>query len=52
MAPTRDYVSIREAAQILGANPWDVVNLIEAGTLTTVELVEAESLRAYQESQS
>jgi hypothetical protein len=50
MAPSSEYVSIREAAQILGANPWDVINLIEAGELTTVELVEAESLRAYQES--
>jgi hypothetical protein len=52
MASTRDYVSIREAAQILGQNPWDVVNLIEDGHLTTVELIEADSLRAYQESQS
>lgn len=52
MAPSSEYVSIREAAEILGANPWDVVNLIEAGTLTTVELVETDSLRAYQETQS
>jgi hypothetical protein len=42
-------VTIRDAAHILGVKPWDVVELIESGQLQRIELVDAKSLREYQE---
>lgn len=39
------YVSIADAADILGAKPWDVVRLIEADKVRSIQLVDVESLR-------
>lgn len=46
------YMSVAEAAAEIDAKPWDVVRLIEAGELDGVTLVDAESLRQYQEKVS
>ena len=42
-------LTIRDAAHLLGVKPFRVVELIEAGALKRIELVDPESLREYQE---
>jgi len=42
------YIPIQDAAEILGVKPWDVVRLIEAGRVASVELVDADSLTEYR----
>lgn len=49
LPPPTGYVSISEAARIIGAKPWDVVRLIESELVEAVQLVELESLRRHQE---
>lgn len=49
LAP-KHYVSINEAAAALGVKPWEVVRLIEAGQIQTVELVDAASLAQVKEN--
>lgn len=51
MSGAPHYVSINEAADDLGVKPWDVVRLIEAGQVASVQLVEVASLRTYKEGQ-
>lgn len=46
-----DLISISEAAQQLGAKPWEVQRLIDAGRLPAVVLIDTTSLREFQESQ-
>lgn len=43
--PASGYVTIAEAAEIIGGKPWDVVRLIDAGQVSSVQLVDVESLR-------
>lgn len=47
-APSR-YISIAEAADLLDVKPWDVVRLIEADQITSIELVDINSLQAFKE---
>ena len=42
------YVSIAEAAQILGVTPWDVVRLINDRRIETAHLVSVDSLQRHQ----
>ena len=37
-------ITINEAAERLGAKPFDVIRLIDAGEVATVTLVDADSL--------
>jgi hypothetical protein len=46
--PPAGYVSIAQAAQIIGAKPWDVVRLIESERVKAIRLVDLESLRRHQ----
>lgn len=48
---TSTHLSINEAAVRLGVKPWEVCRLIERGELDAVQLVEAESVDAYEERQ-
>lgn len=52
MPGAAQYVSINEAAALLGAKPWDVVRLIESGHVASVQLVEVASLNAYKEQRA
>lgn len=49
-APPR-YVSINDAAELLGVKPWEVVRLIEQGRVIAVELVDVSSLNAYRKEE-
>lgn len=51
MSGAPQYVSINEAASVLGVKPWEVVRLIESGHVASVSLVDAASLNAYKEGQ-
>lgn len=42
------FVSIADAADILGRKPWDVVRLIESEQVRAVQLVDLSSLRRHQ----
>jgi hypothetical protein len=46
--PAAAYITIGEAADILGAKPWDVVRLIEEARLEAVQLVDVASLRKFK----
>lgn len=46
-----ELISISEAADRLGAKPWDVERLLAAGHLQEVVYVDGNSLREYQEQQ-
>lgn len=46
-----ELISISEAASRLGTKPWEVERLLAAGRLQEVVLVDADSLREYQEQQ-
>jgi hypothetical protein len=48
--PGEGYVSIAEAARILGLRPWDVVRLIKSAQIETVELVEVASLHKWRKA--
>lgn len=48
--PPSGYVSIAEAAEIIGSKPWDVVRLIEAEKVSSIQLVSVESLHAFREA--
>lgn len=52
MPPPTGYITIAEAADMLGAKPWDVVRLIESEKLHAVQLVDVESLRRHQEQRA
>ena len=38
------YITIAEAAEVIGVKPFEIVRLIDAGQVRTVTLVEAASL--------
>lgn len=48
----RRHLTIAEAADVLGVEPWEVVRLAEAGDVETVQLVDAGSLARYQEARA
>lgn len=48
--PPSGYVSITDAAQTLGVKPWDVVRLIDAQRVESIQLVSVESLTAFREA--
>lgn len=48
-SPTQ-YLTIADAADRIGAKPWDVVRLIESGELPTVTLVPVDALPATRET--
>ena len=54
--PTRvtkaSYVSVNEAARMLGVSPWDVERLMETDAVKYVTLVHAASVEQYLERQS
>ena len=55
-APTRvtkaSYVSVNEAAHMLGVSPWDVERLMETDAIKYVTMVHAASVEQYLERQS
>ena len=48
--PPAGLLSIADAADRMGVKPWDVVRLIEAGSLPSVTLVPVASLPATRET--
>ena len=50
-APPTGYVTLADAADMLGVKPWDVVRLIADDRLAAVQLVDIESIRRHQEHQ-
>lgn len=42
--PPAGFLTIADAADQLGAKPWDVVRLIESGQLATVTLIPVTAL--------
>lgn len=46
------FVSIADAAALIGVKPWDVVRLIESGRVKSIQLVEVSSLRTFAGGES
>lgn len=44
------YLTVAEAAEVLGVRPWDVMRLVEEDALRTVVLIDRESLSGLKES--
>lgn len=44
MSQADGYMTINQAAEVLGVRPYEVIRLIDLGQLRTVTLVEAASL--------
>lgn len=45
------FVSISDAAEILGVKPWEVVRLVEAKRVAVVEMVDTNSLLEYRKAE-
>lgn len=48
-APVTGLLTIDATADALGVKPWDVVRLLNAGVIESVELVKADSLNRYRQ---
>lgn len=47
--PDNAYLSVAEAATELAMTVWEVVALTDSGRIQSVTLIDANSLRAYQQ---
>lgn len=47
-----DHLTVNDTADKLGKTPWEILNLIDAGAIEAITLVDAGSLAKYQQEKS